>query len=272
MGVGWAAILALVVVCSFLLVYPYVGYPLILSRMPERRVNSGLREAGSGANYSIVFCAYNEAATIAAKIENLRELRTRYPELHVLAYDDNSSDGTPETIESTAPWIRLVRGTERKGKAHGMKCLVGLVDTEFIVFSDANVMVDGGALDCLERYYADPLVGGVCGTLRYRDASASATAATGGMYWRLEERLKDRESRVGSVMGADGSIFSVRKKLYPEYPDTVQDDFVVSMEVVFRGYRLIKANDVIAYERLVKDSADELLRKVRIATRAYHSH
>jgi hypothetical protein len=108
--------------------------------------------------------------------------------------------------------------------------------------------------------------------LRYVDGGASITAEVGSAYWRLDERLRTLESRTGNVMGADGSIFSVRRTLYPTFPDTVLDDLTVSMSVIFQGKRLIKANDVVAFENSVADRREELRRKVRIGARAYHTH
>ena len=95
-------------------------------------------------------------------------------------------------------------------------------------------------------------------------------------YWlglpKIDDNLQHLESRTGNVMGASGGLFSVRRELYPEFPDTVQDDFTVSMSVVFRGKRLIKARDVIAFERTVSRRDEELRRKVRIGARAFHTH
>ena len=73
-------------------------------------------------------------------------------------------------------------------------------------------------------------------------------------------------------MGADGSIFSIRRALYPQFPDTVLDDFTVSMSVVFAGKRLVKAPNVLAYENSVSRRSEELRRKIRIGARAYHTH
>ena len=78
--------------------------------------------------------------------------------------------------------------------------------------------------------------------------AASPTAKVGALYWRLEEATKALESRTGSVMGGDGSIFSIRRSLYPDFPDSVLDDLTVSMSPVFAGKRLIRADDVIAFE------------------------
>jgi len=134
------------------------------------------------------------------------------------------------------------------------------------------VLLDEDALERLLARYADPRVGGVLGSLHYLGDGESATAQVGSLYWRIEEWLKDAESRTGNVLGADGSIFSIRRSLYPDFPDSVLDDLTVSMAVIFAGKRLVKAKDVIARERLVTARRDEYRRKVRIAARAWHTH
>jgi cellulose synthase/poly-beta-1,6-N-acetylglucosamine synthase-like glycosyltransferase len=95
-----------------------------------------------------------------------------------------------------------------------MNTLAAATNAEFIVFSDANVMFAPDAITRLLCPFADPAVGCACGHLIYRAAEASATAATGSIYWRLEETIKELESRTGSTMGADGSIFAIRRVLH----------------------------------------------------------
>lgn len=266
-------VLALVsALCGLAVIYPYVGYPAILKLARKKRIERGKPDAADGAAFSLVFCAYNEASVMPAKLSNLHELKTRYPGLQVLAFDDGSDDGTPDMIADGAPYVRLIRGSGRNGKAHGMKLLAAEAAGEFLVFTDANVILDPGALDALAACYSDPSVGGVCGALRYLGAEGSSTATVGGAYWRLEEKIKDLESATGSVMGADGSIFSIRRALYPDFPDNVLDDFTVSLECVFQGFRLVKSNDVVAYEKLVSARSDEFSRKIRIAGRAFTTH
>lgn len=254
------------------MVYPYIGYPAILSCLSKINVARGPADAGDGSRFSLLFCAYNEAASLPAKLANLRELKSRYPGLEVLAFDDGSTDGSADLIKREAPFVILVTGGGRNGKAHGMKLLAKRAKGEFLIFTDANVQLDTEAPAALAACYADTTIGGVCGALHYCCSEGTATAKVGSWYWRLEERIKDLESATGSVMGADGSIFSIRAELYPEFPDTVLDDFTTSMHVVFSGMRLIKSNDVIAYEQLVTSRSDEYARKVRIAARAFHTH
>lgn len=259
----------LIGLCALLVIYPYLIYPLLLKLLPARPV---AQDSAHSCSATLVFCAYNEGGIIAEKLENIEMLKDRHPDLEVLAFDDGSSDSTYEQLASRPDLLTVVQGGGRNGKAHGMKELAAQARGEILIFTDANVLLDEAAVSSLLAWYADPQVGGVCGTLKYLGAGVTATASVGGLYWRLEEKLKSLESHTGNVMGADGSIFSLRRTLYPEFPDTVLDDLTVSMAAVFAGKRLIKADDVIAYERLVASRGEEFSRKVRIASRAYHTH
>lgn len=249
--------------------WPFLFYPLILRLLPTVTETP---ERGPAPSASLLFCAYNEAAAMPEKLANLAMLRRRYPSLEILAFDDGSSDETAALIEAQGDLVTLLRGPGRSGKAHGMKRLAARARGDVLIFTDANVLLDEDAIDNLLARYADNKVGGVLGSLHYVGEGESATASVGSLYWRIEERLKDQESRTGNVLGADGSIFSIRRALYPDFPDSVLDDLTVSMAVVFAGKRLVKAKDVIARERLVAARGDEYRRKVRIAARAWHTH
>ncbi|MGD1876154.1 MAG: glycosyltransferase family 2 protein [Kiloniellaceae bacterium] len=166
----------------------------------------------------------------------------------------------------------MFAATERHGKSHGMNTLVQAAQGDVVVFTDANVMLDPAALPALHRAFADPEVGCVCGHLIYTNAEEGATAATGSLYWRLEERIKALESRSGSTMGADGSIFAVRRGLYHPVPPDIIDDMFVSLSILCDGYRVVRDEAVIAYERTATDSGDEFKRKIRIACQAFNCH
>lgn len=251
------------------LAWPFLFYPMILKALPTRGEHP---VAGPTPTASLLFCAYNEGAAMPEKLDNLAMLKGRYPGLEIWAFDDGSSDDTAAQIMARGDLVSLVRGPGRSGKAHGMKQLAARAKGDVLIFTDANVLLEGDAVERLLARYADPAVGGVLGSLHYLGDGESATAAVGSLYWRIEEMLKDEESRTGNVLGADGSIFSIRRDLYPDFPDTVLDDLTVSMAVVFAGRRLVKARDVIARERLVAARGDEYRRKVRIAARAWHTH
>jgi cellulose synthase/poly-beta-1,6-N-acetylglucosamine synthase-like glycosyltransferase len=262
-------LLLIVFLCALAVIYPYAIYGIILKLLPDRSI---ARKKGFKISATLVFCAYNEEAIIPAKIKNIEKLKKRHPDLEVLAFDDGSSDATYDMLSERSDLLTVIQGSGRNGKAHGMKLLASRANGDIMIFTDANVTLRENAIDALMAWYADPEVGGICGSLHYMGSDNSSTASVGSLYWRLEERLKSEESRTGNVMGSDGSIFSLRRSLYPEFPNTVLDDLTVSMAAVFNGKRLIKADDVIAYEKHVAERSEEISRKIRISARAFYTH
>jgi cellulose synthase/poly-beta-1,6-N-acetylglucosamine synthase-like glycosyltransferase len=183
---------------------------------------------------------------------------------------DASSDATAEICRRYSDRIQLHVSTQRTGKTHGMNLLVGRTQADVVVFTDANVMLDPQALVRLAPHFADPEVGCVCGNLIYTNAADSTTARTGSLYWRLEEGIKRLETDTGSVMGADGSLFAIRRALHQVPPDHIIDDMYVSFMVLCGGHRIVQATDVRAYEESVSSMREEFQRKVRIACQAFN--
>ena len=256
---------------AFLLVFlhPYVTYPLSLLVMPRVAEHAGGPVPTSA---TLVFAAYNEGPALPAKTANLRALKAAWPRLEIIAYCDAASDDTLAQLLAAGDVLRVISGTQRAGKAAGMRRLVAAAGGEIVVFVDANVLVDPASIGPLLEAFADPGVGGVAGRLRYVNGDASATARVGGWYWRLEECIKRLESRRGSIMGADGSIFALRRELYPVVPSHLLDDMIASLSVTLRGYRLIHSTQIIAFEKGATSSREEFLRKRRIGCRAFQTH
>lgn len=267
----WASIFSgLAILSGLLFFHPYLWYPLSLSLFRRRPVV--IDESAPLPSATLVFCAYNEAKTMSEKIDNLRQIRARLPTLKFACYVDVSTDETLALLRAEQDLITVVAASERTGKAVGMGVLARSADTEVMIFTDANVMVEPDHVRRLLQYFSDPAVGAVAGHLLYTNPTDSEMAATSSTYWRVEEWVKRRESNCGSTMGADGSLFASRLALYPAVPSHLLDDFIVSMSVLFRGRRLVSAPEVHAYERTAVSSRDEFRRKRRIACRAYSSH
>jgi len=258
-------------------VHPFLTYGLslkALSRMgaasPALPVPGGSRPVGS---FAVCVCAYNEEAVIALKVENLLALRraTSVP-VDIYLYVDAASDRTAALVRPFADRLFLVEATERHGKTAGMNRLAGMATADVLVFSDANVMLAPDALERLRDHFNDPEVGCVCGHLAYANGEETDTAAIGSGYWRAEERLKQLESDTGGVIGADGSLFAIRRCLHRPVPEDIIDDFYLSLAILCDGHRVIRAEDVRAFEGATTDSADEFRRKIRIACQAFNVH
>jgi cellulose synthase/poly-beta-1,6-N-acetylglucosamine synthase-like glycosyltransferase len=153
-----------------------------------------------------------------------------------------------------------------------MNLLASRATGDVILFTDANVMLDMEVLDKLRASFEDPEVGCVCGNLIYTNGDDSVTASTGSLYWRLEESIKRLEQETGSVMGADGSLFALRRSLHRAVPEELIDDIYVSFGALFAGYRVVRGPDVRAFENSAASAGDEFRRKVRISCQAFNIH
>jgi cellulose synthase/poly-beta-1,6-N-acetylglucosamine synthase-like glycosyltransferase len=259
---------------AFLLLalHPFVTYPLMLRLLAHLRpVKIQPIPRAHGPTVAVCVCAYNEAAVIAGRIQNLLAMRLALPDLRILVYVDGATDATASILRGFDNEITAIIADRRLGKTHGMNTLASLADADILVFTDANVTFAPDALPRLIAPFADPAVGCVCGHLRYRD-DRGETAAAGSLYWRLEERIKALESATGSVIGADGSIFAIRRTLHRPPPPDLIDDMFISLSILCAGARVVRAGDALAFESAVSTPAEEFHRKVRIACQAFNVH
>lgn len=254
----------------FLFLHPYLTY--IVSLKVLRTAPLALGTTLAPVSATLIFAAYNEQLALPQKIANLRAIRRACPGIEIIAFSDGSGDDTVALLQQASDVVRVIVSPQRTGKAAGMRRMVREARGEIVICTDANVILDPASIAPLLQYFTDPQVGGVAGSLHYVNHDAGATARAGGFYWRLEERIKQQESRVGSIMGADGSIFAIRRALYPMVPPGLLDDMTVSLSLTCAGYRLIHSTSVVAYEKNATSPCDEFRRKRRIACRAFNTH
>jgi cellulose synthase/poly-beta-1,6-N-acetylglucosamine synthase-like glycosyltransferase len=259
---------------ALLACHPFVTYPLsllaarALAGVTPRRPT----EDGSRLAVAVLCCAYNEQAVIRAKLDNSLALQAADPSTRLLFYTDGCTDRTAEIIAAT-PGVRLIAGERRQGKSHGMNLLAAAAgEVDLLLFTDANVRVDDAAIAAVRRAFADPSIGCVCGHLVYVNPDESATAHAGARYWSFDEWLKRLESDTGSCVGADGSLFAIRRQLFTPVPADIIDDFFTSLSIWCSGWRVVICPELIAYERSAIGSREEFRRKVRIACRAFNCH
>lgn len=252
-------------------VHPFTTYPLSLTLLARRPRPAASRPAPP-VRVALCVSAYNEEKVIRAKADNMVSMRRAVPGLELLIYVDAASDRTAEILRDYEDEITVVVSPMRHGKTYGMNTLVQHTSADVVVFSDANVMFAPDAIPRLLQRFDDPEVGCVCGHLIYTRTSDSATAVTGSLYWRLEETIKELETRSGSTMGADGSIFAIRRALHRPPPPDIIDDMYVSLSILCGGHRVVRASDALAYEEVATRAGDEFRRKVRIACQAFNVH
>lgn len=245
--------------------YSYVGYPLWLwlrSRVSPRPVRRGAFEP----TVSVVMVVRNEETTIVRKLENL--LRLEYPaeKLEIVVVSDGSNDGTEEILRKFAedPRVRTIVKPVSAGKAVGLNEAIRSARGEVLLLTDARQQIEPGALRFLVENFGDPEVGAASGELMLGDSASGETAKGMGLYWRIEKVIRELESTSGSVAGATGAIYCVRRNLIDALPEgTILDDVLLPMQVVRRGSRVVFDSRARAWDSPNLGEGREFSRKVR---------
>ena len=251
--------------------YSYLGYAAWLwlrSRWSPRPV----RRSSDEPSVSAVMVVRNEEAVIARKLENLLTLDYPKEKLEVVIVSDGSSDRTVEVLAEFErdPRVRVVVKTVSQGKAAGLNDAVAQASGEVLFFTDARQQIEPGALRLLIENFGDPEVGAASGELMLGDPASGETGKGMGLYWRIEKKIRELESASGSVVGATGAIYCVRRNLFQALPQgTILDDVLVPMQVVGQGSRVIFDSRARAWDSPDLGDGREFSRKVRTLSGNY---
>jgi cellulose synthase/poly-beta-1,6-N-acetylglucosamine synthase-like glycosyltransferase len=246
-----------------------LGYPLFLALACPfvRRRSAVAKELDPAPRVTLIVAAYNEEGVIARKLENCLDLDYPRERLEIVVASDGSSDLTNEIVESYADRGITLARFPRTGKTGMQNRMARHARGDILVFSDANAFYRPDALRKLVRHFADSQIGGVCGQLVYRTGSAEAGNSE-RVYWDYEKFMKHRESALSSVVGANGSIYAVRRTDYVYIDEGLISDFVEPLAIVRRGKRVIYEPEAISEEEASTSYGVEYRRKVRILTRS----
>ena len=254
-----------------LLVYAYAGYAVILFGIVKlKRLFQKKKKLSPPVDYEPTVClfvtAYNEKDFVRQKVENSLSLDYPKNKIQFLWVTDGSDDGTPDLLKAW-PEIEVHHLSERRGKMHAMNRGVKFVKTEIIVFSDTNTILGNRSIREIVACFADEKVGCVAGEKRIIEKQSDAAAGAGeGIYWKYESWVKKLDAELNSAVGAVGELFAIRTGLFQEVePDTLLDDFIISLRIAAKGYRIAYSPEAYAEEAASLNLAEEQKRKVRIA-------
>jgi cellulose synthase/poly-beta-1,6-N-acetylglucosamine synthase-like glycosyltransferase len=251
-------------IATVFILYVYVGYPVLLKFLRPMR-------STPIANFdwpavSVVLCVRNAENQIVRKLENLTTLDYPRERLEIVVVSDGSIDATNAQVRafSSSVPLRLVEESQPSGKAVALNRALGLTKHEIILFVDVRQKLEVSALRYLVSHFADRDVGAVSGELIFTDEADPTKPAGVGLYWRYEKLIRRMESRTGSVIGATGAIYAVRRALVPKLPEgLILDDVYVPMHVVKAGKRVHFEGRAVAWDRLAANDHAEFIRKVR---------
>lgn len=256
--------------CAAVILYVYVGYPLLLAVVAQVRRTSRRQPTDDYVPFlSILIAAYNEEKNIARKIEQTLSLDYPADRIEVIVLSDGSTDRTDAIVQSFADTrVRLLRLEPRRGKTHAQNQGVKQCRGDILVFSDATTVYHPLALRYLACNYQDLNVGAVSGRYQYFDPQGSSPTGLGSTtFWTYENVIKTLQSRIKTITGCCGCIYSVRRSAYTDLPRDIISDLVQPLWVIQKGYRVVFEDRALAYEETTESAAEEFAMRVRVVSR-----
>ncbi len=272
-------VISLTLISGLLVIYHHLGYPLILrwvkKHRPKHAVNIHIRHYtptnsdNKLPTITIVIPAYNEQHWIAEKIRNLAVLDYPANLLKVIIACDGCTDNTAAIATQTAKEvecqhlaIKIHNFKINHGKVAVINDVMQNVESELVVLSDVSALISVDALLIAAERFKDPRIGVLNGHYRLLNPGSIGEAA----YWRYQSNIKASEAALGSTLGAHGAFYLFRRSLFkPLEPDTINDDFILPMEIVAAGYRADYENTINALELEKAGTAQDHQRRRRIA-------
>jgi len=261
----------------FIIAYSYIGYGVLLYFLVQlKKVFGRKKNVNSDKSFepevTIIVSAFNEEDFIERKIQNTFQLNYPISKLKIIFITDGSTDNTA-TIIGRFQDIALLHQPQRRGKVAAMNRAMKFVTTPYVIFSDANTLLNPDCVKEIIKHYIDPLVGGVAGEKKIITTTDAMAAGVGeGLYWKYESFLKKMDAAFYSVVGAAGELFSVRTDLFEDAGEhVIIEDFVQSLKICMKGYVIQYEPNAFAIESSSASMKDEQKRKIRISAGAFQA-
>lgn len=259
-------------ICASIVFYTYLGYGIVLylilqiKRLFSKQTRTKELSEDEWPEVTLLICAYNEEDVIAEKMANTRALEYPKGKLKVVFVTDGSNDHTNERLAEYSE-VEVLFRPERMGKTAALNRSIPFIKTPLVVFTDANTELNTQAIKEIVKCFQDEKVGCVAGEKRIKVRETDGVAAGGeGAYWKYESTLKKWDYELYSTMGAAGELFAVRTSLFqPMDVNMLLDDFIMSMRIVEKGYKIAYCKEAYACETGSAGLAEEKKRKIRIA-------
>jgi cellulose synthase/poly-beta-1,6-N-acetylglucosamine synthase-like glycosyltransferase len=249
------------------LAYVYLLYPALLA-LVRPYAQRTVAKADVQPKVCLFVPAHNEAPVLEAKLCNALGLDYPVEQLDIVVASDGSTDATNEIVRRFGPRVRLLEFSPRRGKMTVINEGLRAIGSDIVVFSDANTFLEPGAIRALMRNFADPTVGAVSGDVALVGDRA-ALGRSEDMYYLYERWVQQAESDIGSMIGADGALYAIRRELFVPPPgDTILDDMAIPMAVARMGRRVVFEPAARAYEQGSETALEEFSRKSRVVAGA----
>ena len=257
----------------FYLVYVEVGYLVLLWFLSMFSKPHNIPEGNFQPPLTVLIAAHNEEAVIARKLEDT--LAQGYPPhlLQIIVASDHSTDRTDHIVRSYADrGVVLCRSDQHAGKIAALRAAEPLITGDIVLFTDADAFFQPGAIPNLVRRFVDPKVGAVSGREIRPTTTPEGKGKGEGIFNRIENLVKQLESRVGNLVVLHGGIFAMRRELLPYVPNHLTHDGIVPSKLTLEGYIVAYEPTAISVEEYNLNTRQDYQRRIRSVIQAFQSY
>lgn len=251
----------------FMIIWANIGYPFFILTLGKIIGKKNLKRKNYEPTVTIMIVAHNEEKVIENKLKNVLNLNYPKEKLSILVTSDNSTDRTNEIVQMYAERfnnISLYKVKNRKGKTNAQNEAAKLVNSEILVMTDANAMLEQNSIKELVSSFIEN-VSYVTGKLVYINKSETSTSESETSYWNLDTRIREIESNIQTITAGNGALYAIRTSEYVEFNPLMSHDSMMPLYYALNEKRAIANHQAIAYEKAGENDKDEFNRKVRMS-------
>lgn len=257
----------------FIIFWGMIGYSLSIkiigSLYNNRKIKKDYRNQPS---VTIMIVAHNEERVIYEKLSNIVRLDYPKDKIKIIVASDNSTDKTNELVESfisenPKKKIQLYKVKKRMGKTNAQNEAQKLVNTDYLVMTDANSMLDYNSVKELMASFTSRDICYVTGRLAIINDKVGSVSKSESSYWSKDLRVREIESKIQTITAGNGAIYACRNSEYYDFEPLKSHDSNMPRYFALKGKQAICNHDAIAYEKAGEVINDEFKRKVRMNRR-----
>jgi len=253
----------------FILGILHMGYILVALIFGKIEKESRAEEANEKeSSVEHIICFKNESKFIKKKLGNCYTLD--HPRIHNTFVNDNSTDNTLELLKKyKGENSQIVSNETNLGKNQSQIKAVNKTESDFLLFTDANVFLEKDALNKILRAF-NKNTGGVCGNVKITTDMQHQDMS--GKYWELEKIIKKFQSLFSSVIGFDGGFYCVRRANYTLTRKNELSDFETAFLIFEQQKQTKYVRDAQATELEKRKIKDSFKARIRASNRAFWSY
>jgi len=267
-------ILTITMISGFLIIYHHALFPLFLKKISVKNNISKTPdmpniEDKTLPTITLIIPAYNEEDYVSDKIYNISSLNYPKDKLNVVLYCDGCTDNTYHNALNAVNSamcedlnITIEHNIKNIGKTAALNKLISATTTDIVALSDVSALISIDALYIAAQHFSDNQIGVVAGTYNILETANQGEET----YWAYQTGIKKGESALGGPIGAHGAFYLFRRELFtPLVEGTINDDFVLPMKIMLKGYNAVYEPHIMALELESADHEMDYKRRCRLA-------